>query len=166
MDSCFIPCETDNLCASLEHTWLKNRLLNQVEANREDWAASEEEELPRVLKTIPSQVQRAKDLLTDIYEGYSPAQLVEKVPLSAFPTEIKSIIKKAAHAYFLELGLMQPLAEELETALDQFESATKRLVAEWKNGRDARLRVIDELKSAAVRLRKALLALPREVVLP
>lgn len=166
MGSCFIPCEIDNLCASLEHTWLKNRLLNQVAANREVWAESEDEELPRILKAIPSEVQRARRLLTDIYEGYSPAQLVEMVPLSALPTEIKSIIKNAAHASFLALCLIQPLAEELETALDQFELAAQRLVAEWKSGRDARLRVLDELKSAAVRLRKALLALPREVVLP
>lgn len=166
MLSCFIPCDIDNLCASLEHTWLKNRLLYQIESNRELWAASEEDELPRILGNIPKQIQRARELIAGIYDGYSPAQLVDTVPLSVLPTEIKTVIKDAVHNSFLHLGLIQPLVIELESALNLFESVVWKMDSEWKDGPHARTRVIDELKTAAVRLRKALLALPREVILP
>ena len=163
--SYFIPCEIDGVCASLEHTWLKNRLLAQLRANRELWIRSNDG-LPSALAALPNQLAKVRMLIRDLYEGFSPSQLVERVPLSPLLAEVRTLIKNAVHSAYLELGLMQPLVEELTSATDHFEVVAAKIAACWQDGPEMRSQVIDDLELAAIRLRTAFLALPREVVLP
>ena len=56
--------------------------------------------------------------------------------------------------------------EELTSATDHFEVVAAKIAACWQDGPEMRSQVIDDLELAAIRLRTAFLALPREVVLP
>ena len=81
---------------------------------------------------------------------------------------IKKIIQDAIHRAYLDLRIIQPLASELEAAIKQLEKVVEKVVTAWANAaaREMRARVLEELEVAAERLRRALEALPRGVVLP
>lgn len=164
-NSFFIPSKVMDLCEPIQHTWLKNRFLAQLEDNREAWI-NVEGELPSVLQAIPIKVQRMRELLADIDQELGPAHLVELLPISALPASVKTIITESVHRAFLELGITQHLIEGLSESVNRFEDAYHEAKRVWGDSPGARAQVIDDLKAAATRLRESFLALPSEVVLP
>lgn len=160
--------DLDDLRATLEHTWLKRRLLTRVRAERAEWLkAVGTGSLPKVLAGIPARIKETRKLLACLIEGYSPAQLVDLCPLAALPHETKKIIKGAVHKAYLDSGVIQPLAAQLRGALDEFEAEAAEIGPAWTGAAGAKKidSVLDGLETAAERLRQALLDLPREVVL-
>jgi hypothetical protein len=166
----FSNTEIDELRATLEHTWLKRRLLYRLQMERTEWftAASLSEPLPEVLSGIPYQIQEARKLLGSLLEVYSPARLIDKGPLAALPEKERCLIRDAVHKAYLEARVMQPFVERLAVALEEFESKAAEIPCAWVSGIDEGIlsNVLIDLESAAKQLRTALLELPQEVILP
>jgi hypothetical protein len=164
-----IDSDLDDLRATLEHTWLKRRLLSYLRTERDTWLkAAGAEPLPKVLDGIPARIKEARQLQAKLIECYSPAQLVERGPLAVLPDGAKKLIKDAVHKAYLDSGIIQSPAKQFGEALDNFESKTAEIARAWARGKGAK-RIecaLDDLESAAQRLRSALLDLPQEVVLP
>ena len=153
----------------LKHTWLERRLLPLLKRERSAWLeAAPGRPLPSPLEGITGRIKEARELLAALVDGYSPAQLVDREPLRVLPDDIKKIIQDAIHRAYLDLRIIQPLASELEAAIKQLEKVVEKVVTAWANAaaREMRARVLEELEVAAERLRRALEALPRGVVLP
>lgn len=162
----FIPSEIDGRRAVLGHTWLDNQLLLHLKRQQESWARSTDGALPLPLASIPQQLEKVRKLIDDAINGFSPAQLVDRGPLSALDLDARTSIKNAVHIAYLALGVIQPLIEELTGAANQLDEVTTRTRANWQEGPEMRLHLMNELEAAAVRLRYALKELPREVVFP
>lgn len=160
--------EIDARRASLKHTWLERRLLGQLRTERGTWLKERSQRLPNVLAGLSGRIQEIRSLLADIVEGYSPRQLIDHGPLGILPDEVRQAIKAAVHQAYLELGIMQPLVAELEGALNQFERIAEKVIGAWEDGAlvKKRAQILDELEVATERLRQALDAFPRGVVLP
>jgi hypothetical protein len=161
--------DLDELRATLEHTWLKRRLLYRLRTERNEWLrAVATDPLPDILAGIPPQIEETRKLLASIIEGYSPAQLIDQGLLAALPKKARGLIRDAVHKAYLDSEVMQPLVCRLEAALSDFESNAENIACAWFSGvGDEKLTdVLMNLESSAERLRRALLELPREVVLP
>jgi hypothetical protein len=160
--------DLDELRATLEHTWLKRRLLFLLRTEREEWLkAVTTDPLPEVLDGIPAQIQQSRHLLASLLEGYSPAQLIDQGILSALPKEARRLIRDAVHRAYLNSNVMQPLLARLGAALNDLESTAAQIASVWGAGigDEKLIGVLMNLESAAEQLRMALLELP-EVVLP
>jgi hypothetical protein len=161
--------DLDELRATLEHTWLKRRLLYRLRTERDEWLkAVATEPLPDILAGIPDQIQETRKLLAGVIEGYSPARLIDLGLLAALPDKARSLIRNALHKAYLSSGVMQPLVCRLEEAVSDFESKAEEIPGAWFTGVDDEklTRVLTSLEYSAERLRKALIELPHEVVLP
>jgi hypothetical protein len=161
--------DLDELRATLEHTWLKRRLLYRLRTERDEWLkAVATEPLPDILAGIPAQIEETRKLLTSVIEGYSPARLIDHGLLAALPEKARDLIRDAVHKAYLNSEAMQPIVCRLEAALSDFESNAEEIPCAWFSGvGDEKLtRVLMNLEYSAERLRKALLELPQEVVLP
>lgn len=163
--SAFIPSRIANPCATMAHTWLKRRLIFQLEENREVWL-NDFDNLPRVLMAIPTKVQEMRLLIAQATEALSPADLIERTPISDLPNETKVIIRNAVHGAYLQLDITQPLITKLQTALDAFDAVSDKIGRCWTKSPNIRRTLLEELGTAANRLREAFLELPSEIVLP
>jgi hypothetical protein len=165
----YIPSENIVLCARLEHDWLKNYLQRQINAERKEWLGRKSgAPLPRVIAGIPPKVEEVTRLLKAAVVSSSPSQLIDKTPLADFPSEIREVICEAAHQAYLDLGIIQPLISELELSSAAFEKAAAQFVVAWQSeaGRSRLAATLNGLEESAIRLRKSLLSLPREILLP
>lgn len=161
--------DLDQLRATLEHTWLKRRLLFLLRTERDEWLkAVATEPLPEVLEGIPAQIQQSRHLLSSLLEGYSPAQLIDQGVLAALPREARGLIRDAVHRAYLNSNVMQPLVARFGTALNDVESQAAQVPSAWATGvgNEKLTGVLMNLEYAAEQLRRALLDLPQEVVLP
>ncbi len=161
--------DLDELRATLEHTWLKRRLLFRLRTERVEWLkAAATEPLPDILAGIPAQIQETRELLANVMEGYSPARLIDPGVLGALPEKERGLIRSAVHQAYLESGVMHSLVGRLEVALNDFESKAAEIPLAWGKGvSDVKLTdILMNLEYAAERLRSVLLELPQEVVLP
>src|SRR5687767_9165557 len=116
----------------LEHTWLKRRLLAQLRTERSFWLRrADGTPLPNVLAGIPARVEETRLLHARLIEGYSPAQLIEQSPLAALPTKVKKTIQSAVHQAYVDSGIIQPLAAQLDEALNDFELVASEVCRVW-----------------------------------
>lgn len=153
----------------LKHSWLENELLNKtagtiIELRRQaGWSA---------LRRFPSKAEQAFALAGDVEPGFSPARLVDEcAPLASISEEQRSIIRKAVHAAYLECFDVHAAARQLEVSAADTRKALFCFLDEWDKPDEAVSEA--ELTSrwnavlrVAERLRAALDALPKGIVLP
>lgn len=169
MHEIYIPSENIDLCERLEHDWLKNYLQRQINAEREEWLHRKSgAPLPIVIAGMPLKIEDVKMVLQTTIISASPSQLIDKTPLTDFPLEIREVICEAVHQAYLNLRIIQPLISELESSLAIFEKAATQFIVAWQSeaGRSRLASTLNGLEESAVRLRKSLLSLPRETLLP
>jgi len=160
---CFIPSRAADLYAPFEHTWLKGRLLAQLQENGDRWVVSED--LPIVIKALPTRIQHFRLLLVKISEALSPTDLIERLPISSLPIEAKTKIREAVDSAFLELQIAQPPIAGIEEKLNRLDFVSKQIGTSWSD-RTSREASLDKLRAAAQELRDAFLALPSEIIFP
>ena len=109
-----IQCSANTLRGQLKHSWLENQLCNKTAHDvvsfwrQEGWPALEMEFEGRV-----GDVMRLSD---DLEDGFSPAQLVDRLtPFAGLSEELKMEIRKAVHTAYLKSSgicdLKAPLRE-------------------------------------------------------
>lgn len=161
---------SDIVRARLKHSWLENQLLNKTSQEvvylwaETGWPALENEFSERVKDTL--------NLADDLENGFSPAQLVDRLaPFAKVDQEAKELIKQAVHEAYLESSKISdfrmPLREDamaLGEALDELHKAWQLPVTE---GHEQILRSVwQKVSIKAKALHTILERLPKGVVLP
>lgn len=126
-----LSCSFSILCGQLKHTWLENQILNKCEddivylRNGPGWAALGAE--------FPSRIEESKHFSENLENGFSPAQLVDRlVPFSEVPEATKRVIKEAVHRAYLEKSRIQEHKAPLNAAISTFENSYKDFLIVWK----------------------------------
>ena len=157
------------LRAQLKHSWLENEVLNKAPEtvlflrNNSGWPA---------LHGFPSSTEQAIALAMQVENGFSPAQLVDEcLPLLALSDTDRAAVRDAVHSAYLECFDATSLADELQAAAVEMDSALTAMIGEWnlpdESVRDAVLREYWQVVlTSGERLRAALDALPKGIVLP
>ena len=154
----------------LKHSWLENQLTNKSEEDvvllwrGPGWPALE--------RQFAARVREARELVEKIEDGYSPAQLVDRLaPLADLSGETREAIKGAVHAAYLEKIDVTALKATLRVAVDGLGAALDAFLWAW--GQPVSAEVERELRErwrelhrCAEGLRAALEQLPRSIVLP
>lgn len=137
-----IPCEANTRRGALKHSWLENQILqyrpDNVVNRRRDGSWERSGKLAGDLENIG----KARELARTLAEGFSPAQLVDRLqPLRHLPEPARRQIKTAVHQTFLERcgDEVEALAGELAAALDGFESVYRDFGAAWQESDDPAL---------------------------
>lgn len=157
------------VCSQLKHSWLENEVLNKTPEivlflrRNSGWPA---------LQGFSSSTKQAIALAEQVEPGFSPAQLVdESRPLLALSDADRAAVRTAVHSAYLECFDASSIADELRVAAKEMDVAFAVMLREWN--------LPDELVSdtalqetwlgvltAGERLRVALDALPKGIVLP
>lgn len=158
------PSESVGLCATLKHDWLENQFLRGLRRLRNDAAAGSDESSPALLIEVPEWLEEARRLVTLVRDGFDAVQLVDAGPLCQLPDDIRKWIRDDVFKTYFSSGRPEALVTEVETAIDQLESATKACKDQWLGSEpQSRLTMIDLVLESAELLKKALGALPRGV---
>jgi hypothetical protein len=167
-----VPREVDDtgvwrLCASLEHTWLKRRLLPQLTREKAFWLAADQCAVPSALLGLPARLAETEVFLESALEGYSPAQLVRSGPLSNLPHDFRTAMMAAIHQQYLNAQIIQPLIASAEQHIADMRVAADALLLTWEGGTVVRRSELwDTLSKKAEALRSVLASFPTEIVLP
>jgi len=165
-----IACSHAILRSQLKHTWLENQLGNKSEDDivffwqGPGWTALERE--------FQGRVNDAERLIQDLESGFSPAQLVDQLPiLAGLAEDAKSAIRKAVHEVYLECSGIAELQDPLKQALLALKDALDRLLTAWEQPQspeaEQKLRQAwRSLSRCGEEFRKLLDRLPRGIVLP
>jgi hypothetical protein len=153
----------------LKHSWLENEILNKtpetVVALRQGVGWPE-------LQRFSADVEQALVLVKEVESGFSPAKLVDQcTPLMALTESQKNIIRNAVHRAYLAYFDTLRAARGLHDSATDMKEALIALLEEWNkpdatmSGVELQARWVAVLREAE-RLRTALDALPRGIVLP
>jgi hypothetical protein len=165
-----IACSQAILRSQLKHTWLENQLVNKSEDDivffwqGPGWPSLECE--------FRGRVSEAEQLINDLESGFSPAQLVDQLPmLVGLADDTKAAIKQAVHEVYLERSCITKLHDPLNQALSALKDALARVLSAWRQPQSPESE--QELRQAWRALircgeafRNLLDRLPRGIVLP
>jgi hypothetical protein len=163
------PCQAAIQRSRLKHSWLENEILNKapqiVLSLRHDagWPA---------LQHFVADAEQASAFAMEVESGYSPSLLVDEcTPLKILPEDKKDAVRMAIHAAYLECFNIRSLAHDLFESATHMKASLVAFLDEW-NKQD---QVLSDTRLAACwngvlreaeRLRAALDALPKGIVLP
>lgn len=165
-----ISCNSDILRSQLKHTWLENQLTNKSEDDivllwlGPGW--------PALVREFHVRVSEAGELVKDFEDGFSPAQLVDRLkPLSALADDTKKAIRQAVHAVYLERSGIADLKKPMENAVTALSGALSRFFVAWEQPVSEQTeqemrKAWRDLYRCAECLRDLLDRLPRGIVLP
>jgi len=176
-----MPCDAERTRSKLSHGWLGNKVqrltaksVATMHANRSPSRANFEERLFSD-GLYDNRLRSLKDLTEMVVEGYSPARVVERGPLTQFSEPVQTAIEEVLHEQYLKTPLYEghcivELQAELRAATDNFSSALDNFRAVWfqdpsASANDVQTSFQTLLKHASS-LREALDHLPRGFVLP
>ncbi len=163
-----IPCDANTLRGQLKHSWLENEILFiSVETVITLWRQGGSDLATRYAVRVQD-LSRFADSLAD---GFSPAQLVDTLkPFGGLSTEMKSAIKGAVHAAYLESSGILALQAPLKAAARGMEAALHELSQAWilpqPQGEDAVRAAWEDVHEKSRALIMELERLPKGVVLP
>ncbi|MFH2124586.1 MAG: hypothetical protein ABIJ50_14030 [Pseudomonadota bacterium] len=165
-----IACSQAILRSQLKHTWLENQLGNKSEDDivffwqGPGWPSLERE--------FRGRVSEAEQLINDLESGFSPAQLVDQLPmLVGLADDTKAAIKQAVHEVYLERSGIEELKKPLNQALSVLKDALARFLSAWGQPQspesEQELRQVwRALSRCGEEFRNLLDRLPRGIVLP
>lgn len=163
-----IPCDANTLRGQLKHSWLENEILYiSVETVITLWRQGGADLAAR----YAVRVQDLSRLADSLAEGFSPAQLVDTLkPFGGLSTEMKSAIKGAVHAAYLESSGILALQAPLKAAALGMEAALQELSRTWAlpqpQGEYSVRAAWEGVREKASALIEVLERLPKGVVLP
>lgn len=163
-----IPCDANTLRGQLKHSWLENEILFiSVETVITLWRQGASDLVARYVV----RVQDLSGLIDSLAEGFSPAQLVDTLkPFGGLSMEMKSAIKGAVHAAYLESSGIFALQAPLKAAAMGMEAALQELSRTWTlpqpQGESAVRAAWEGVREKASALIMELERLPKGVVLP
>lgn len=163
-------CASAILRSQLKHAWLENQLGNKSEDDivffwqGPGWPALERE--------FPPRVTEAEELIKNLESGFSPAQLVDRLPMLAeLADDTKAAIKQAVHEVYLERSGIVELNQPLNQALTPLKDALDQFLSVWRqpqspeSEQEVRL-AWQVLSRCGEDFRNLLDRLPRGIVLP
>lgn len=163
-----IPCDANTLRGQLKHSWLENEILYiSIETVIALWRQDGADLATR----YAVRVQDLSRLADSLAEGFSPAQLVDTLkPFGGLSAEMKSAIKGAVHAAYLESSGILALQAPLKAAAVGMEAALQELSRTWalpqSQGESAVRAAWEDVREKASALIMELERLPKGVVLP
>lgn len=166
-----LRCDANIRRGQLKHSWLDHKVRDKSADDvakfwRDGSWANE------IAKIFPYRINQARDLASGLANGFSPAQLVDRLgPLQNLPEESRDKLKKAVHAAYLEKTEILSLAESLHREVENFAGKFEKFRVLWNQEHTRENEMA--LREAWQQLQKsgdALLAvfetLPKGVVLP
>lgn len=167
-----IPCEANNRRGRIKHAFLENGILNTAAEDRAGaWLTGSDDEL--ITRQFPGYISWAEKLAEEMVEGFSPSQLVDKLsPLQNLSHEIRTKIKEAVHAVYLEETEIVALAREFKQEVKDFVPVCNSFIKTWQETEriEGNKPIIREpwrrLQKHAESLYAVVIKLPQGVVLP
>jgi hypothetical protein len=172
-----MPCSAARLRGILRHSWLKNQILGMdagfvVQMHGRPSLHEARESFERKIRPggeFDLRLSDARQLVRDMVEGFSPAQLVDSGPLAALPAETLAAIKSVIHREYLSETRIEQCAEPIAAACDLLADALRDFSDVWF-GRAAGLGMVrksfEQLQLRARALHEQLEKLPEGIVLP
>lgn len=162
-----IDCKASTLRGVLKHAWLEKPILDkepdtaaQLCAQPGGWGT---------LKTeFPVRLRQLRELTETMVEGFSPAQLVDRLgAFAAVSMPAREAMKKAVHEAYLESSGIRDLQPLLRSAADEIETAIRRFRETATDGQQEALRrAWQDVLASATKLHDILERLPKGIVLP
>lgn len=167
-----VPCEANIIRGQLKHSWLEHQLCSRNISADDVVAIWKERNWQALDKEFDIRVSQAVQLVDGLEEGFSPAQLVDRLtPFAGLSEKLKGRIKEVVHAAYLESSNILDLKEPLSKAALALGKAIKELRVVWHEPKteegEIRLRQAwGEVSKQAHALLAVLERLPKGVVLP
>ena len=159
-------CYTAILRGRLKHSWLENQVLNK--SAKDILEMRSEGAWNALMEQFPTRVREARGLVEAMLEGFSPAQLVDRIEIFAVLSETtKASLRGTLHSGYLAQSEVRAQQQSLASTTNELAGVLDRVSRLWREGSDCDLeRAWQDVISAAAALRDELEALPKGIVLP
>lgn len=171
-----MPCGAARQRGILRHSWLKNQILGMdagfvVQMRGRPSLREARESFER--KILPSgefdlRLGEARQLVRDMVDGFSPAQLADSGPLADLP-EVIAAVKSAVHREYLSETRIEQRVGPLNAACDLLADALREFSDVWvgrASGPNMLRKSFEQLQLRARDLHEQLEQLPEGIVLP
>lgn len=173
-----IPCDVSRQRGRLRHIWLKNQIL----AMNEDYVVlmhtspslrAARESFERKIRPkgeFAGRLEDARQLLSEMVEGFGPGQLIDSGLLGDLSTDARDSIKSVLHDQYLKNSMMAQSSEAITKAVKDLRTSLRELSTAWYQQPSAddaliRKKFADFQLNAKV-LQESLGNLPEGIVLP